>query len=159
MGERTHTYQPSTVDRAIVSSSSETQKTGFSKVILALALALTMPTCALLKERCQEVTFIEGILKWRLGRKPHASRFMACEDCKHGLWSAVVESLTVQWRGRAKDRAKPSLFLNMGKGLQTKGSVPAERLNRRAEDILEDGRKGPVSLTSSLLYSVEFQQL
>ena len=47
----------------------------------------------------------------------------------------------------------------MGKGLQTKGSVPAERLNRRAEDILEDGRKGPVSLTSSLLYSVEFQQL
>lgn len=126
MGERTHTYQPSTVDRAIVSSPSETQKTGFSKVILALALALTMSTCALLKERCQEVTFIEGILKWRLGRKPHASRFMACEDCKHGLWSAVVESLTVQWRGRAKDRAKPSLFLNMGKGLQTKGSVPAE---------------------------------
>jgi hypothetical protein len=70
-----------------------------------------------------------------------------------------VESLTVQGRGRAKDRAKPSLFLNMGKGLQTKGSVPAERLNRRAEDILEDGRKGPVSPTSSLLYSVEFQQL
>lgn len=89
-----------------------------------------------------------GILKGRLGRKPHASRLMAWRDCKHGLRSAVWKSLTRQERGTTKDRAKPSLFLNVGRVYRSREACQ-QRGWPRAEDILRDGREGPISHTSS----------